>query len=322
MKKNQKKIINYFLDYTGKVDIKHNHYTFFFNNHEISSNDYVLVCKPTLDNTFKKIFSKEPRILKTFLNDILFPKNQRIKNVEYIKTEYPRKYLKNAIGSIRIDVGCKCELKTENNTNYNDIIFGDDDDNDDLENRIDLDINENGEDEDTVYQKMENKNSKKKEDLVINLEMQKKFNKKNTQRFLRYIRHLDVKINSEKIWIVTLLINDSKNPRLNKSNQISYTQKMLRDYTNVIIYDTHVVLEIDLNFCYRQIKEGDDITLTNQKLGNEGKEWLKLLTMSIWCDKKDINKELFLFPNINEMNFYQEEVKNALIILSNVPDLC
>ena len=42
--------------------------------------------------------------------------------------------------------------------------------------------------------------------------MQKGFSKKNTERFIRYISHLDVSIVSNKIWIVALLINDSKIP--------------------------------------------------------------------------------------------------------------
>lgn len=152
--------------------------------------------------------------------------------------------------------------------------------------------------------------------MIIDLEMQKGFNKNNTDRFLKYISHLDVNIDNEKIWIVALLINDIKNPRLNKSNHISYIQRMLRNYSELKIIDSHVVLQIDLNYCYRLIKEGKTITLTNQKLGNEGKEWIKFLTMSIWCEQKD-NKELFYFPNLDEMIFYQEEVKNALTILSH-----
>ena len=186
-------------------------------------------------------------------------------------------------------------LKNEENNgnqNYNNIIVTDDDD-EDFENRMDLNINENEEDEDTVSQKIEEKN-KKIEDLIIDLEMQKGFNEKNTERFLRYISHLDVNIDSKKIWIVALLINDSKNPRLNKSNHINYIQRMLRDYSNLKIFDSHVVLQIDLNYCYKLIKEEKNIILTYQQLGNEGKEWLKLLTIPIWCDKKD-DKELFFF---------------------------
>lgn len=154
---------NYFLDYTGTVNIDKS-YKFLFKKNEISSNDYTLICKPTLDNTFKTIFSKESKILKTFLNDLLFPQNQRIKNVEYIKTKYPGKFLKNAIGSIWIDVGCKCELKNEkndDNESYNNITFNDKDDED--YERMDLDINENEEDEDTVSKKIEEKKQQKKE---------------------------------------------------------------------------------------------------------------------------------------------------------------
>ena len=162
-KRNTKTIINYFLDYTGEVNTKKKTYKFLFKNHEISSKDYILACNPTLDNIFKKIFLMEPKILKSFLNDILFPQKKKIKNIEYIKTEYPGKLLKNDIDSIRIDVGCKCKLIRDDNDdieNYNNIIFNDNDDKD--ESRIDLDINEIEEDEDTVSQKIEDINNKKK----------------------------------------------------------------------------------------------------------------------------------------------------------------
>ena len=91
MKRKAKKttIINDFLDYTGTVKTKDIPYKFLFKGKEICSNDYILTCKPTLDKTFKKIIFKEPKILKSFLNYILFPQNQRKKNVEYIRTEYP-----------------------------------------------------------------------------------------------------------------------------------------------------------------------------------------------------------------------------------------
>ena len=147
--------------------------------------------------------------------------------------------------------------------------------------------------------------------------MKKGINKKNTERFIKNISHLDVNIDSDKNWVVSLLINDIKNPRLNKSSHINYVQRILENYSNLEIFDSHVVLQIDLYFCYSLIREGKDITLINKKLGNKGKEWLKFLTMSIWCDKKDNYKELFYFPNLEQMKFYQEEVKNALIILSH-----
>ena len=55
--------------------------------------------------------------------------------------------------------------------------------------------------------------------------MEKGFDEKNTERFLRYISHLDTNIDSKKIWIVDLLINGSKIPKLNKSNHTNYIKR-------------------------------------------------------------------------------------------------
>lgn len=342
---------NDFLEYTGKVELDDDYkkYNFKFANNTLSSEDYVLICNPTLDNTFKTIFSKNTIILKSFLNDILFPNISRIRNVEYIRTEYPGKFRKNGIGSIRIDVGCKCELekmaiKDKNNgcifnnededykyedykdkdnkdEDYKKEDYKDEEDDLDYNNdiRMDIDIDEkNKKDKETVYQKMEEKNKKKNtEDLIIDLEMQKGFNQKNTRRFLRYISHLDVTIDSDKIWVVALLIDEAKNPRLNKSNHINYVQPNIRDYSHIKDYDTHVVLEIDLNYCSKILerKNKEKIILTNQELGLKGKEWIKLLTIALWCDKK--GDELYIFPTLDKMHFHQDNVKNALIMLSH-----
>ena len=76
-------------------------------------------------------------------------------------------------------------------------------------------------------------------------------------------------------------------------------------------------IEIDLNYCYKLINDKKNITSTNQQQGDKGIEWLKLIIMSIWCDKKEDEKKLFYFPNLNKMKFCQEEVKKALNILSH-----
>ena len=92
--------------------------------------------------------------------------------------------------------------------------------------------------------------------MVIELEIQKRFNYKNTERFIRYISHLDVNIDSKIIWIVVLLINESKNIMLNKSIYINSNKTIIRDYSKVKIFNTNVLLQIALNFCYKLIKEG------------------------------------------------------------------
>lgn len=115
--------------------------------------------------------------------------------------------------------------------------------------------------------------------------------------------------------MIALIINEVKEPKYNKSAHTNYIKRKLRNYTRLIDYDSHIVLEIDLNYCHKLIKGGGNIKLVNNDLGCEGKEWLKLLTISLWC--KEFEKGLYILPNLDKIKFYQDEVKDALMILSH-----
>ena len=90
-----------------------------------------------------------------------------------------------------------------------------------------------------------------------------------------------------------------KEPKYNKSAHTNYIKRNLRDY---IDYSSHIVLEIYLNYCHKLIRSGGKIQLVNKELGYEGKEWLKLITISLWCKK--IEKGLFVLPNLDKIKFY------------------
>ena len=47
-------------------------------------------------------------------------------------------------------------------------------------------------------------------------------------------------------------------------------------------------------------------------LAKKGKEWIKLLTMQILCDK--VITETYALPNLKYLNFFQPQVKNTLKI--------
>lgn len=313
----RKKLVNvtpYFLDYTGKMDEKNDYCYFGIKGFsDLICKDYIKIINPIFDSTFKTIFNK-PKILKSFLNAILYPENKSIKKIDYIKTEFPGAFRKYSIGSIRTDVSCKCKLRNLGEGKSKEIGYKEDV-KDEYSNRIDLDIDETEEEDDSLSQKIKEKNNGIIEDLIVDVEMQIGFDEKHTERFIKYISHLDVNIRSKKIWVIALIINDVKESKYNKSAHTNYIKRKLRDYTHLIDYNSHIVLEIDLNYCHKLIRGGGRIKLVNKELGSEGKEWLKLITMSLWC--KEIEKGLFVLPNLDKIKFYQEEVKDALIILSH-----
>ena len=52
------------------------------------------------------------------------------------------------------------------------------------------------------------------------------------------------------------------------------------------------------------IEENKEIEiLTGEKLGVDGKEWIKLLSLPIWCQADDINDDVFILPKIKKKNF-------------------
>ena len=158
--------------------------------------DYIKVINPIFDRAFKTIFNK-PKILKNFLNAIQYPENKSIKKIEYIKTEFPGVFRKYSIGAIRTDVSCKCKLRNLSKEKNNEIGYKEDV-KDEYSNRIDLDIDETEEEDDSLSQKIEEKNNGKIEDLIVDVEMQIGFDQKHTERFIKYISHLDTNIRSKK----------------------------------------------------------------------------------------------------------------------------
>ena len=119
----KKKSRHNFLDYTGSFQLKNDLYEFKMKDAEIvKSLNYLKAYNPAFDNLFKKVFRKE-YILMSFLNDILFPKENKIKKIQFLNQNFNGPYGKYSIGSINLDMLCACffdeETSTENNSNIN-----------------------------------------------------------------------------------------------------------------------------------------------------------------------------------------------------------
>ena len=84
---------------------------------------------------------------------------------------------------------------------------------------------------------------------------------------------------------------------------------MIREYTN------HFIFEIDLNFFYKMMMKNEKIWILNKNdfLTDKGKEWIKLMTIPMWC--KSYRRGFYAFPDLNEMKFTEKEVQNVLLIL-------
>ena len=167
-----------FLDYTGKYVHENGNYIFQMEEmktkqkYEIKNSSYVAMADPSIDNTFKHVFSKNKNITIALLNALLFPSSNAIKNLEYLPNEFPG-FGSFDSGSIKMDILCKCILKED----------------------YEMDVEENH------YKKNENIDPYLDDgSLIINIEMQIGKGTKNDRRFIKYLRVLDKNFFIEKLW--------------------------------------------------------------------------------------------------------------------------
>ena len=293
----KKKSLHNFLDYTGYFQYKKDYYEFKMKDAElVNPLNYLKAYNPAFDNLFKKVFRKE-YILMSFLNDILFPKENKIKKIQILNQNFNGPYGKYSIGSINLDMLCACffdeETSTENNSNIN------------LDEDMDIEMDSN--------KKAPNV---KKYDLVVDIEMQRILKESPTERFLKYMSYIDAGIPNEKVLIIVLLIKTFDEEKENNFSKINYVKKSVPKYKTLTEYGKHSIIEVDLNYCYNLIENKKELWIVDEDntLTKKGKEWIKLLTMQIWCDT--VSTETYALPNLEYLNFFQPQVKNALKILN------
>ena len=89
-------------------------------------------------------------------------------------------------------------------------------------------------------------------------------------------------------------------------------------------YQEIKIIEINLNHCYSLIKENKDIKIM-EELGIEGKEWIKLLSVPLWCQKYDLNEDIYMIPKHTQKGFiscnYVKKAIEEIIYRPNVFDL-
>ena len=276
-----------FLNYSGVAEYKNNNYKFKMKDgSQISSCNFLKLYNPTFDNIFKKVFKNEA-ILLNFLNDLLFPKEKKIGKILIINTNFAGPYLKYSKGSVNLDICCKCFFKKENDSNNSINIF---------------DFNVEC-------------------DLVVDIEMQRITKDSPSQRFIKYISYIDANIACKKICSLVLLIapkdkkiiNNSSNKRKeNNSSNIKYIKKSIPKYKEITEYENRIIIEVDLNYCYYLIEKQKEMWIVDKKsvLTKCGKEWIKLLTMQLWCQACE--KEVYIFPWTNNLSFHQPQVEEAI----------
>jgi len=277
-----------FLNYTGKVYRQANQYFYEMKNNKnpLKTSCMTRIGNPIIDSLFKYVFLGDKDILKNFLNSILFTGEEEIKELAYIPNEYPsfsgEEYGKN---SIRIDVGAKCIIGKK---------FKD-------KNLISL------------Y-------NKKIEDytIIIALEMQLSLKEEDTKRFIEYATTFYSRNNVEEVWVIALTFFAIKKSiyDTNRTTKTLLYKKSLPKSAEIQTYNDISIIKIDLNFCYQLLENKKNIWILNSKkaLGISGEEWIKFLTIPLWCYSED---GFYLLPDISANGFFEEEcVRDSLLKLS------
>ena len=93
-------------------------------------------------------------------------------------------------------------------------------------------------------------------------------------------------------------------------------KKSVPKYKTLTEYGKHSIIEVVLNNCYNLIESKKELWIVDEDntLTKKGKEWIKLLTMQIQCDI--VTAEAYALPNLEYLNFFQPQTKNALKILN------
>lgn len=272
-----------FLHYSGEYSKENDKFNFIMKDgkkeYNLLDENYIQLADPTVDNTFKQIFAQNENITMSFLNDLLFPSKNKINKIQYLPTEHPG-FGPYSSGSIRMDVVCKCYLN-----------------------------NEDEEDESELY------NETDKNILIIDIEMQIGYNKSYDKRFLKYLRILDKSYCLKKVMVLALIKTKNQNKKKNISSEISFSKKFYEDnYRDVINFDDCIIFQIDLNFCYKLICQNKQFyILEDQYIKKKGKEWIKFLTLSNWCEM--INELYFIFPPLEKIKINETQLLAAFKIL-------
>ena len=139
--------------------------------------------------------------------------------------------------------------------------------------------------------------------------MQIGFNDDVESRFIEYANRIRVESNYCDTWVVSFILKESLN---SKNNTIELNKKNSEGVVNVKKYQAIKIYEINLNYCYSLIEENKDIKIM-EELGQEGREWIKLLSCPIWCQNYNSREDIYIIPKYTQKGFIScNSVKKAI----------
>ena len=150
--------------------------------------------------------------------------------------------------------------------------------------------------------------------VILDIEMQKgNFGEPFNERCFDYGTGLRNGHNFQETWVIALCFDKTKNPSYDKGSNTYITKELNMDKTKLKMNYVKIY-EIYLNQLYNNPYPKS--VINGESISFEGKEWIKLFCVPLWCmpkEKDDIN---YYIPR--DISFKGKEIKKAIYILSNI----
>ena len=168
--------------------------------------------------------------------------------------------------------------------------------------------------DDAFFAKIKNGNSSKI--ILIDLEMEKKFNNSLTEKYYDYGNCLRRANNFAETWVIAFCIDDAKVHTTDKGSKSNLIKHYNLGNTDTLPYIK--IYEIYLNDLYKNIDENISV-FPNEYIQEEGKEWIKLFTITLWSNHYG-SVENYPFPS--DITFRGKKIKEAIdkINMSNIDE--
>ena len=271
-----------FLNYIGSCEkITPDYYKFDFKNGFESECKPVFIVPPIYDVSFKKVFYNKVnglKILKDFLNSLIFPETQAIVELKFIHKEIlSNSHLKKNKGTRIVDDACiaiiKCKGKRFNGQIQEEFL----------------------------------------KEVIIDFEMESNYQEdKYTNKFFDYATGLRNQNDFKETWVIALGINKTNSYITDKGSK-SYVTKKYNVYNVYKDLDCVKIFEIYLNYLFSKINEPISI-FNNEKIGHCGKEWIKLFCIELWAT--GVSEQGYCLPS--NLEFKGSCIKQAIDILADI----
>ena len=135
--------------------------------------------------------------------------------------------------------------------------------------------------------------------LICDLEMQIGFSDKVEQRFIDYANAVRVYSNYQDTWVISFILKEN----IDGNHIIGLNKVNSETLVHVKNLQSIKLIEINLNHCLSLIDNNEDIKIINdEKLGIEGKEWIKFLSIPLWCQSY-LRDDVFVIPKYTKNKF-------------------